>query len=311
MKYGYDIPVEDRMIDEITNFCERAKEYLSKIKIGDTPILMHGRRTGFLGLTIALENLIPLYQTLKPYGLRYLLTYKLNQDHLETWFSAVRSKGGFNNNPNCEQFKSIFKKLLIHHELRTGAGNCVSNDINILDVPSTKKKLRESQQVNEELLNVSNEDNLISEDIIEKFKVDEANVGYAAGFICHRILERKQLASLKAQSPEGSNLDLINLKNRGKLTVPSEDICKFCSAIEKRVRNQENKLLNARLIPTLQNEILCDIEEEFSGVLDPLLMDVIIKIYFKLKIHRLCKRVSEVDKNIRHTSKKMTIYLHQ
>lgn len=35
---------------------------------------------------------------------RYLLTYKLSQDHLELFFSAVRARGGYNNNPNVRQF---------------------------------------------------------------------------------------------------------------------------------------------------------------------------------------------------------------
>lgn len=50
--------------------------------------------------------------------LRYVLTYKMSQDHLELFFCAVRSAGGFNNNPTARQFCSIYRKLLVRHEVR-------------------------------------------------------------------------------------------------------------------------------------------------------------------------------------------------
>lgn len=39
----------------------------------------------------------------------YLLSYKLSQDHLEIFFSAMRSRGDFNNNPNAVQFRAAYK----------------------------------------------------------------------------------------------------------------------------------------------------------------------------------------------------------
>jgi len=33
--------------------------------------------------------------------MKYLLTYKFSQDHIELFFGAVRSTGGFNNNPTA------------------------------------------------------------------------------------------------------------------------------------------------------------------------------------------------------------------
>ena len=41
---------------------------------------------------------------MKEEGCKYLLTHKLNQDCLENFFSAVRSLGGQDTNPNPVQF---------------------------------------------------------------------------------------------------------------------------------------------------------------------------------------------------------------
>lgn len=56
-----------------------------------------------------------------------IVTYRLSQDHLELFFGCIRQKGGYNNNPNVVQFKSAYKKILNHLELKTNfRGNCVA-----------------------------------------------------------------------------------------------------------------------------------------------------------------------------------------
>lgn len=59
--------------------------------------------------------------------LKYLLTYKLSQDHLKLFFGAIRSRGGFNNNPTSRQFEAAYKRLLIQSEISAGnRGNAIS-----------------------------------------------------------------------------------------------------------------------------------------------------------------------------------------
>jgi hypothetical protein len=53
-------------------------------------------------LLVCLRNIFAIYDCLKEHELQYLLTYKLLQDHLETFFNAMRAKGGFNNNSNAQ-----------------------------------------------------------------------------------------------------------------------------------------------------------------------------------------------------------------
>lgn len=44
--------------------------------------------------------------------LKFVLTYKMSQDHLELFFSCVRARGGSNNNPNSVLFKNTLRQLL-------------------------------------------------------------------------------------------------------------------------------------------------------------------------------------------------------
>lgn len=81
-------------------------------------VVESGRKTGFVGLIKALQNVLKLYTCLqKKISLAYLLSFKLSQDHIETFFSSVRQRSGFNNNPSCKEFKLAYKKLLVHSEI--------------------------------------------------------------------------------------------------------------------------------------------------------------------------------------------------
>jgi hypothetical protein len=117
--------------------------YIESLKCADgKSILKSNRKTGFLGLIICLKNMFKLFDALKPHGLAYLLTYKLSQDYLETFFSAIRSRGGFNNNPNALQFKSAYKRLLVRHEIKeVENGNCLFDGVEILHVSASRKKI--------------------------------------------------------------------------------------------------------------------------------------------------------------------------
>lgn len=97
-----------------------------------------------MGFLICLESLKILHTRLiETKEIKYIATYRLSQDHLELFFGCIRQKGGYNNNPNVVQFKSAYKKLLNHLELKNSfRGNCVPLEkINILcSTTSTSEK---------------------------------------------------------------------------------------------------------------------------------------------------------------------------
>lgn len=70
------------------------KKYIFSLKLADgKKVVESGRKTGFIGLVKALNNLLKLYYFINnQYSINYLLSYKLSQDHLETFFSSVRQR---------------------------------------------------------------------------------------------------------------------------------------------------------------------------------------------------------------------------
>lgn len=55
--------------------------------------------------------------------------HKVSQDHIELFFCSIRSGLGQNKNPTDRQLRAIYKKLLIHCEIKeSGIGNCIPLD---------------------------------------------------------------------------------------------------------------------------------------------------------------------------------------
>ena len=90
---------------------------------------------------------------------KYLLTYKMNQDHIETLFSKIRSKSGFNNNPDTVSFRSALKSLLVKADISSSPNaNCIEledTDRNsILMMSFSRKKQRPDDNEESEDLSI-------------------------------------------------------------------------------------------------------------------------------------------------------------
>lgn len=82
--------------------------FISSLKINDRNIFLHPRHTFALGFKINAQSYYNLACDLlhkKEEPLKYFLTYKCSQDQLELYFSYIRRRDGWNNNPNVLQFK--------------------------------------------------------------------------------------------------------------------------------------------------------------------------------------------------------------
>ena len=105
-----------------------------------------------------------VFRSGNPY--KYLLTYKLSQDHLEMFFSCVRARGGFNDNPNTLQLKYVFRKILLHRAITSSdKANLMMFEENLsgslFSFKTNRKRSRLSEMTNIEVLNgVSDADTL-------------------------------------------------------------------------------------------------------------------------------------------------------
>ena len=117
---GYKSPLTRNNLSAIEKHLDQSLSYLENLKLMDGKLFTETkRRTFIIGLRTAANSFIGVAKfTFNKFpNSKYILAYKLGQDHIETLFSKIRSKSGFNNNPDVLNFKSALKSLLVKSDI--------------------------------------------------------------------------------------------------------------------------------------------------------------------------------------------------
>ena len=245
---------------EYLTFFDTAESYIRSLKVFrngiEIEILKSQSKTGYLGFLIAISSFKMLYKKyVENDQIEYLLGFKFSQDHIETFFSAIRGRGGWNNNPNCLQFAAAYKKLLVRNEIKA---SCSANAIEDIDSPSllsvSSASVLKSVEEKTACFLKSLEKEVESDDEVslkEISSVRHDSVTYIAGFVEKGL--RKQVKCISCigglnDLDTYAELSLISCKdwesNFGGLIKPKADIVHICQIAEKEVSmfEQENKL---------------------------------------------------------------------
>ena len=113
-------------------FLDEAYDYILHLRDVSGNLMYNTRRkTGFVGFLVAIKSIRQIFLDLveeENAPMNYILTYKFSQDHIELFFGAIRSSGGFNNNPTAQQFTAAYKRLLLRSSIEGQNGNCQKQD---------------------------------------------------------------------------------------------------------------------------------------------------------------------------------------
>jgi len=265
---------------------------------------------------------------------RYLLTYKLSQDHLELFFSAVRARGGFNNNPTARQFTAAYKRLLVKLQVRTGTGNCILRDnTSILGVtPAAANTLRRYDLKPVEHAESEHDYHLCPNvDAVSEYK--EAAINYIAGFVVKKIKQKHNcMPCAEALTSETTVHPFVLLKTRGGLQRPSPGIIAVCMESERCfqriLRTTSGKLPQGHgLTSAITNQVLMYSADKvlfpelhfhmFETTVEDNHVHVLVKmassIYCKVRMHHLARLETEkMTKDIvRHQFTKLIHFHHQ
>ncbi|CAG4979747.1 unnamed protein product [Parnassius apollo] len=137
---------------------EEIRNFLLNLTIEGQSIMQHRRKTFALGFyvnTISFSNLAKdlLTRTMDP--MKYFLTYKCSQDHIEMLFSCIRARGGGNDNPNALQLKYTLRKLLFKNSVMPSVNsNTYDSDYELTPIlefrsPQRAMQLESIEQENE------------------------------------------------------------------------------------------------------------------------------------------------------------------
>lgn len=290
-----------------------------------------GIKRGFTGLFTCMRSMETIYKTHVSNGLlSYLLGYKFSQDHLETMFAVIRSKGGFNNNPNCSQFKAAFKRLIMRNQLTSSLNaNCVNSEESFLHLKNVKEAIAKNSaridlQFYDDVMDVW-EDAFDEVNTIQLSEYVGDVVSYISGFVERTVKKRIKcdhcLNTLSKTDVDDSKL--IKIKNRGGLTIPQLDIVNICKTAEQILWSSDiskpnfyNRLL-ARIMrqfvdkPIFRNmghpNHIVECEHSIT------LTKAILNIYLKVRLHHIARQhnVNSKKKFLRSKCTKLIHFTNQ
>lgn len=132
-KLEIDTPVKIKKNVKITekeNSAVNNNQVINKI-VRKSVLECESVKTEFLGFIICLKNLFSLSTDLIQNNIvKFVLSYKLSQDHVEMFFALIRRMNGFNNNPTTVQYQSAYTKLVANNlnVLVPASANCIPQD---------------------------------------------------------------------------------------------------------------------------------------------------------------------------------------
>ncbi|VEN56482.1 unnamed protein product [Callosobruchus maculatus] len=344
-KYRYKRPLSQYNKVETFLYLEKIRSYILNLKVGGELVTKCPRKTGFLGFLISIESLKGIYHEYVEENqyLKYILTYKLSQDHIELFFGAIRSRGGHNNNPSAKQFEAAFKKLIVRSQIRAGdTGNVLNLDATSIlfcsSVSITKNDSGDDLENTSESLEYENKikEDMMSSEYLSTPSWDLTDytkdvVGYISGFVVKQV--KKLIACSKCVSLIETDHSLSVLQVRkeySQLTKASSIVIEICKAGERYFRflhktiNIFNKKL-CNVLTLLITNTICNLPVEvydgFGDHLydeDPLtghattLFKLLLKKYFTLRIHYECmKKLDANTMRVRSSLTKTILFKNQ
>lgn len=324
---GYKQPLHRENYEFIVKRLEEIRLYILHLKQFDgTPMYSSSRNTPVIGVLVLINSLKEIY---KEYVedkklLTFVPTYKANQDNLEILHCTMRSHSGYNSNPTCVQYRSAFKKALIHGQLTAKkTGNCIPlEDIRILHATS---KLASLSPIQDFIANIdASEDELdgvvssvLMERCVNNNDLDAyVNIiAYISGFVSKRasgvIKCDTCVSALITDDENDSEFFIIHNKRRGNLFLPSRSVREICSIADKTFNHSlkisGGTMLNVeftieRLVLVVgkycmdDRSLFSELENHFRICSKELHYYVLIKtiatLYLKVRVHYLNKIVS-------------------
>ena len=189
---GYKSPLRSNNI----GMCEKSLRETADMLLGATTgkghkIINSRRKTGFICFAASIKSILAISRGLlqRPINpLKHALTYRFSQDHLEVFFSCVRGRYGWNNNPDSLQFRSSLQSMLFKNAVKGSLNaNCVQFDQTAqtpLFTIKWSKRIAPVIQLNSDDTEALN----LHESIIRKSAYKENVLYYIAGFITRRML---------------------------------------------------------------------------------------------------------------------------
>ena len=229
-------------------------QYLSSLCESDGTSIFDGKKSqGPLGFIVTATSVLQLAdELLKEHNFQYFLTYKLSQDHLEVFFSKIRRRGGWNNNPNTEQFCAAYRAIIMNDSISVSSTGNSSNldgtreiQVNLHSISQKASSTSTLDDLNADFAFVNVVDQMNSFFLNNDYEWKLNCLTYTGGFIVRRLwkqikctLCRDALLADKEKKtyPDQRLILFLQRKNNGGLLIPSVSVVRCLVIAEEAFR---------------------------------------------------------------------------
>lgn len=233
----------------------------------------------------------------------------MNQDCLENFFSIIRGKGGFRDNPNTVQFGSAFRDACVDTIfVKAKNSNCEGDLDSFVLTYSIFKQLEDRKQLNTKGKSSSTECH--TSDVQDAIKINLCEVNalvYIAGYLLRKAKSRFNCENcwclLVCSSQNFISSSVVTFLCHKKydqsshLIIPSESLVKFLESCHKIFESRFDHVIHTekprlKLLNCVKNS--CDLNNVYCGNESCVsLIDYIVQLYFTVKISSDLKRYNQ------------------
>jgi len=334
---GFKRGVDRQNANEVCVILRDSRNFLLSLQDSNgTVITRTKRRTCIVGFCATIDSVLYMIdcfvlsgESVNGVNVRYLLTYRMSQDHVETYFSVIRRRGGWNNNPTALQFTYAYRATLSH------LGVIPSTSANVAALSSDDIACAEIIAYDADADDMFTPDNLTDAQSLPALSqyVDDV-CEYIAGFVVRRLLAKlkctscRQLLLALPSEPTGA---FLQLRDRGGLVKPAPNVTAVICAAEKHIRllvaSDKPAHSMARLGAKLEYSVLQSVMtnklfvfsdhsiETSDGVNNHelTLIRQIVRLYLDVRKFHILKKwnLASAGKNVRHVLTKMVLFKNQ
>jgi len=252
------------------------------------------------GFKLSLTVMRSLWCDVQP-SVKFMMPRRLNQDCLESFFSSIRQKGGFRDNPSSCHFRSAMRQCVANKLLLAApGGNC-----EVISVDNLLLSLRTLSDATDNVGVVKHYDTVTDSAVDASVKYIEGNMPvnlnaaenallYVAGYVVRRIKNDHNCSccdqlckpgSLSDPSLAFTHLKAICSGDFGKLCIPSDSVVSYLDAIESRLSCVFPIFVHQR---QCMASIAADVEQHVPSVFLNLCSGVrrkMLLIYLRVRMH--------------------------
>lgn len=320
---GFKKPIDADNFYIIQPALKYAQEYIKSICLqSGESVLKSQCKTGFLGFLvdiISVQNMYKEYVEEKQL-LTCIPVYRLSQDHVETFFGAIRSMGDNNDNPSTICFKSAYKRLLLHNSISgTSKMNVALDDSRILaDRPKAfqmRHTIAESHAVEDQRVQHAKQVLSRIDDHVEPGSAEECSIKQYSASVQHRLVKDLKCKQCVEQIVQISTLDV---------SIVLYHVCRLLEMAVKAVSGGKSNFDFAPCYDTIKDYATQKYESEFPDVVRNFTTHCIesnsdenhfrkfiaqaIDCFLTIRLRKYCKTILPRKEYIRSRNTKMYLF---